>query len=185
MKKKAKKRSPGRVSVRAGQVEFVKVNTDRWQWRDAYRWLLGLRWPQFAALVAGVYVGLNLFFAALFSLEPESIAGSTGGHWFFDCFFQCADPGHGWLRPHVSPNALWPRGHHGRDHERYLFVRGDYRAHFRAVLSTSGAHCFQQLDGDRAVERALHPHGAHRQSESAHHGGYGVSDHVYARRTVA
>lgn len=107
MKRKAKKRSPGRVSVRAGQVEFVKVNTDRWQWRDAYRWLLGLRWPQFAALVAGVYVGLNLFFAALFSLEPESIAGSTGGHWFFDCFFfsvqTLATVGYG----HMYPQTLY------------------------------------------------------------------------------
>ena len=80
-------RKPASVSIRAGQVEFVKVGTDAWRWRDVYRWLLGLRWPQFAAFAAGVYITLNLLFAALYSLEQGSIAGSTGGHWFFDCFF--------------------------------------------------------------------------------------------------
>src|SRR6266496_300213 len=81
------RRRHNRVSIRAGQVEFVKVGTDAWRWRDVYRWLLGLRWPRFAAFVASLYVGLNLLFAALYSLQQNSIAGSTGGHWFFDCFF--------------------------------------------------------------------------------------------------
>src|SRR6266700_1158178 len=74
-------------SVRAGQIEFVKVNTDAWRWRDVYRWLLGLRWPQFAVFVGTLYIALNLLFAALYSFQQDSIAGSTGGHWFFDCFF--------------------------------------------------------------------------------------------------
>ena len=52
MKRKARKRRPSQVSIRSGQVEFVKVGTDAWRWRDAYRWLLGLRWPRFAAVVA-------------------------------------------------------------------------------------------------------------------------------------
>src|SRR5207247_8955668 len=53
---------------------------------DVYRWLLGLRWPQFAAFVGSVYVGLNLLFAALYSLGHNSIAGTTT-HGFLDCFF--------------------------------------------------------------------------------------------------
>src|SRR3954469_25236113 len=81
------RRKADQVSVRSGQVEFVKVGTDAWRWRDVYRWLLGLRWPQFAAFVASLYVALNILFAALYSLQPNSIAGSTGGHWFFDYFF--------------------------------------------------------------------------------------------------
>src|SRR5207249_11382927 len=81
------RRRHNRVSIRAGQVEFVKVGTDAWRWRDVYRWLLGLRWPRFAAFVASLYVGLNVLFAALYSFQQNSIAGSTGGHWFFDCFF--------------------------------------------------------------------------------------------------
>jgi inward rectifier potassium channel len=80
-------RKPSQVSIRTGLVEFVKVGTDAWRWRDVYRWLLGLRWPQFALFVASLYVGLNVLFAALYSLQQNSIAGSTGGHWFFDYFF--------------------------------------------------------------------------------------------------
>jgi inward rectifier potassium channel len=96
----------GEVSLRAGQVEFVKVNTDAWRWRDVYRWLLGLSWPQFAAFVGTVYIGLNLFFAVLYSLDPNSIAGATP-HWFFDCFFfsvqTLATVGYG----HMYPQTLY------------------------------------------------------------------------------
>ena len=107
MKKKLKKRRHNRVSVQAGQVEFVKVNIGAWQPRDVYQWLLALRWPQFAALVAAVYVALNLLFATLYSLDRESIAGSTGGSWFFDCFFfsvqTLATVGYG----HMYPQTLY------------------------------------------------------------------------------
>src|SRR5213594_5195674 len=101
------RRRPTPVSLRAGQVEFVKVGTDAWRWRDVYRWLIGLRWPQFAAFVASLYIGLNLVFAALYSLQQDSIAGSTGGHWFFDCFFfsvqTLATVGYG----HMYPQTLY------------------------------------------------------------------------------
>src|SRR5882724_2354570 len=101
------KRKPAAVSVRSGQVEFVKVNTDVWRWRDVYRWLLSLRWPQFAALVATLYLALNFLFATLYSLQKDSIAGSTGGHWFFDCFFfsvqTLATVGYG----HMYPQTLY------------------------------------------------------------------------------
>ncbi len=48
------------VSVRAGQVEFLKVNTEGWDWRDAYQWLLALSWTRFALFIAGIYVAINL-----------------------------------------------------------------------------------------------------------------------------
>lgn len=102
-----RQRKPSQVSLRSGQVEFVKVGTDAWRWRDVYRWLLGLRWPQFAAFVASLYVALNVLFAALYSLQPNSIAGSTGGHWFFDYFFfsvqTLATVGYG----HMYPQTLY------------------------------------------------------------------------------
>jgi inward rectifier potassium channel len=77
---------PKPVSVRAGQVEFVKVNTGQVDWREAYQWLLGLRWPQFAAFVAALYVTLNLIFAGLYTLGGDSIAGTRPGS-FSDAFF--------------------------------------------------------------------------------------------------
>src|SRR6266403_562933 len=105
--KTKRKRKPTPVSIRAGQVEFVKVNTDAWRWRDIYRWLLGLRWPQFTAFAASLYVGLNLLFAALYSFQQDSIAGTTGGYWFFDCFFfsvqTLATVGYG----HMYPQTLY------------------------------------------------------------------------------
>jgi inward rectifier potassium channel len=94
-------------SVRAGSIEFVKVNTDAWRWRDVYRWLLGLRWPQFGLFVAALYIALNLLFAALYSLQRDSIAGTTGGYWFYDCFFfsvqTLATVGYG----HMYPQTLY------------------------------------------------------------------------------
>src|SRR5213593_3028605 len=105
--RRKRKRKPSQVSIRAGQVEFIQVGTDAWRWREVYRWLLGLRWPQFAAFVASVYIGLNLLFAALYSLQQNSIAGSTGGNWFFDCFFfsvqTLATVGYG----HMYPQTLY------------------------------------------------------------------------------
>src|ERR1700757_5341329 len=107
MKRKVRKSKPGRVSVHAGQVEFVKVNIGGWQWRDVYQWLLALRWPQFAALVAAFYITLNLLFATLYAVQRDSIAGTTGGHWFYDCFFfsvqTLATVGYG----HMYPQTLY------------------------------------------------------------------------------
>jgi inward rectifier potassium channel len=95
------------VSVRTGQVEFVKVGTDAWRWRDIYRWLLGLSWPQFAAFVAAIYVSLNLLFAVFYSLDQNSIAGRTSTEWFLDCFFfsvqTLATVGYG----HMYPQTLY------------------------------------------------------------------------------
>ena len=95
------------VSVRSGSVEFVKVNTDAWKWRDVYRWLLGLSWPQFAGFVGAIYVGLNLLFAVLYSIDPNSVAGRTSTSWFLDCFFfsvqTLATVGYG----HMYPQTLY------------------------------------------------------------------------------
>lgn len=97
---------PKPVSVRAGQIEFLKVNTQRFDWRDAYQWLLGLRWTQFAAFVAAVYITLNLVFAALYLFDKNSIAGMTPGS-FVDSFFfsvqTLATVGYG----HMYPNDLY------------------------------------------------------------------------------
>ena len=78
---------PKSVSVRSGQVEFLKLNLEKWEYRDAYQWLLALSWPQFVALIAGVYIILNLIFATIYALGDNCIAGLTRGSYFEAFFF--------------------------------------------------------------------------------------------------
>jgi inward rectifier potassium channel len=80
------KRNQRTISVRSGQIEFLKLNTERWDWRDFYQWLLALSWPQFVAFVGGVYLALNLLFASLFVFGGNCIAGIRTGD-FRDAFF--------------------------------------------------------------------------------------------------
>src|SRR5205807_6749548 len=73
-----KKRSKG-VVVHVGQFEFLKINTGKREWRDSYHWILTLSWPQFAALITGAYFTINVFFAVLYAVGGNSIAGMPAG----------------------------------------------------------------------------------------------------------
>ncbi len=74
------------IRVRAGQFEFVKLNAKSFDLRDTYHLILNLSWPGFAALVFGIYILINLVFAALYMLEPHAIAEMRRGS-LFDAFF--------------------------------------------------------------------------------------------------
>jgi inward rectifier potassium channel len=80
------RRRPRRIRVRSGQFEFVKLNVKKFDWRDTYHFILTLSWPGFAGLVFGVYLLINLLFAALYLLNPHAVAEMRPGS-FFDAFF--------------------------------------------------------------------------------------------------
>lgn len=95
------KRATTPVSVRSGSIEFLKVNSRVWDWRDLYHWLLSLSWPRFAFLMMVGYVGVNLLFAGLYTLSG-GIAEMRSGS-FSDAFFfsveTLATVGYGHMHP--------------------------------------------------------------------------------------
>ena len=80
------KRSSAPITVQVGHREFVKVNATKYDWRDIYHLILTLSWPQFAGLVLGIYVLINLCFATLYMLGGRCIAELPPGS-FPDAFF--------------------------------------------------------------------------------------------------
>ena len=92
--------------MRVGHREFIKVNATKYDWRDIYHFILTLSWPQFAGLVLGIYVFINLCFAMLYLLGGRCIAGLVPGS-FSDGFFfsveTLATVGYG----HAYPDTLY------------------------------------------------------------------------------
>jgi inward rectifier potassium channel len=74
------------VSVRAGRLEFVKINAAKFDLRDTYHLILTLSWLQFAAMVLAVYILINLVFASLYLLGGQCIAEMPPGS-FSNAFF--------------------------------------------------------------------------------------------------
>ena len=74
------------IKVQAGHREFIKLNARKYDWRDLYHLILTLTWPQFAGMVLGVYLCINLIFATLYFLGGNCIAELTPGS-FSDTFF--------------------------------------------------------------------------------------------------
>jgi inward rectifier potassium channel len=80
------KKTPQPVSVRAGKIEFLRTNSVSWKWRDLYRTVLSLSWPRFGVFVLGLYLGINVAFAAAYALGGPCIAEMQRGS-FADAFF--------------------------------------------------------------------------------------------------
>ena len=96
------RRIPRQIRVQSGQFELVKLNAKGFVFRDTYHLVLTLSWPGFAAVVFGIYLLINIVFAALYLLEPHAIAEMRPGS-FFDAFFfsveTLATVGYGHLYP--------------------------------------------------------------------------------------
>ncbi len=89
-------------AARVGPIKFHKLNTASWEWRDAYHWLLTLRWPQFSACIFGLYLGINLAFSLCYHLRPGCIAGIDSNTWADAFFFSVetlATVGYGHMYP--------------------------------------------------------------------------------------
>src|ERR1700719_4760743 len=80
------RRRPRHIRVRSGQFEFVKLNVEKFDWRDTYHLILTLSWPGFAGVVFVIYLLINLVFAALYMLNAHAVAEMRPGS-FFDAFF--------------------------------------------------------------------------------------------------
>jgi inward rectifier potassium channel len=92
-------------SIRYGQVEFVKINTER-EWRDVYQWFLALSWPSFALVSVSSCVLLNVLFAILYAIGGNCIAEMTPGSLSEAFFFSVqtlATVGYG----HTYPQTLY------------------------------------------------------------------------------
>jgi inward rectifier potassium channel len=99
---KAMKKKDSPISVRAGKIEFVKINATTWDWRDVYHWILSLNWPCFAALVLGFFLALNLVFAIAYTIRGGCIAELPPGSFLEAMFFSVetlATVGYGHMYP--------------------------------------------------------------------------------------
>ena len=93
------------IRVRAGQLEFLRLNAEHREWRDTYHWVLSLRWSHFVAFIAAVYVVINLCFAVLYTLGGNCVANMTPGSFpeaFFYSVQTLATVGYGHLYPQTA-----------------------------------------------------------------------------------
>ena len=82
-----KKKGPAPVPIRAGNFEFLKINSAGRNWRDTYHWLLTLNWLEFSLCVSGLYLSINCFFAALYFLGGSAAIAELPAGSFSNAFF--------------------------------------------------------------------------------------------------
>ena len=92
---------PNHAQPRRG-LDFRKIGTARWDWRDSYHALLTLSWPWFCAFLLGTYLVLNVGFAALYYAAGDCVDGMVTGSFASAFFFSVetlATVGYGHMYP--------------------------------------------------------------------------------------
>ena len=90
------------MRVRAGAFELRKRGAARFDLSDPYHLAVGLSWPGFAVLFAGLMLTINLLFAGLYLLQTGSIANARPGVFSDALFFSLetlATVGYGTMSP--------------------------------------------------------------------------------------
>ena len=96
------KKSHAPIPIKAGKLVFLKVNADRWEWRDVYHWILSLTWSRFILLLLGFYVLVNVIFGTAYALGGNCISEMPPGsfpHAFFFSIETFATVGYGHMYP--------------------------------------------------------------------------------------
>jgi inward rectifier potassium channel len=85
-----------------GGYAFTTKGISRFDLRDPYHIAVTLTWPQFLLTLLGVYLAVNLLFAALYTLVPGSVVNVRPGNFpeaFFFSFETLATVGYGEMYP--------------------------------------------------------------------------------------
>lgn len=80
------RRPPKPIAVGRAEFGLWRLGVARFDLRDPYHLAVSLSWPRFILLMIGVWLTLNLIFAALYVLSPGDVANTTPGS-FSDVFF--------------------------------------------------------------------------------------------------
>jgi inward rectifier potassium channel len=100
------RRRSRQIRIRSGQFELVKINAEKFDWRDTYHLILTLSWPGFAGFVFGIYLLINVVFATLYLLDAHAVAEMPPGSFPYAFFFSVetlATVGYG----HMYPDSLY------------------------------------------------------------------------------
>ena len=132
------KHSPRQKAVRyqVGGYAFTTKGISRFDLRDPYHVAVTLTWPQFLLTLLGVYLSVNLLFAALYTAgagqRGERRARATFADAFFFSFETLATVGYGEMYP---GNLLRPYRRLRRNHLRRCLHRHLDGPHLRPVLA--------------------------------------------------
>jgi inward rectifier potassium channel len=93
------------VGSLSGNFGLSKIGARRFDARDPYHFAVSLSWPAFALGFLGLWLTINLIFAALYVLDPNGIANARPGA-FGDAFFfsieTLATVGYGVMAPSTT-----------------------------------------------------------------------------------